>query len=213
MIKHLIFDVDGTIWDSTSIVTNGWMRAVKETGFSNAAITPDILKKEFGQPMDVIAEHLFGDVTDLTKREKLLDLCCEYEQLLLEENEADIAYPGMKKTLEDLSKKYALYIVSNCQCGYIELVMEKNGITHLFKDTECFGNTGTCKGETIRSLMERNGIEASEAVYIGDTKGDQEAARMAGIPFVYASYGFGTVTDYDAEASTFSEIVMAVEKL
>lgn len=41
----------------------------------------------------------------------------------------------------------------------------------------------------MRLLMERNGI--AEAAYVGDTQGDLEAARLAGIPFVWAAYGFG----------------------
>lgn len=212
MIKHVIFDVDGTIWNSTPIVSEGWNRAIRETGYSGAVITPEVLQREFGQPMDVIAEHLFGDVTDLEKRQELLDKCCEYEQKLLEENTKDIAYPGMKETLEQLAKEYTLFIVSNCQCGYIELVMRKNGITHLIRDFECFGNTGVCKGETMRMLMERNEISPKEAIYVGDTKGDYEAAVMAGVPFVFAEYGFGEVKEADNRFGSFSELPEAIRK-
>ncbi|MBO5092753.1 MAG: HAD family hydrolase [Lachnospiraceae bacterium] len=212
MIKNLIFDVDGTIWNSTKIVARGWNRAVAEMGCSKAVITPEILQREFGQPMDVIADHLFGDVEDMEKRQALLDKCCVYEQKLLLENEEDISYPGMREGMNALSKKYHLYIVSNCQCGYIELVMRKNGITHLIEDFECFGNTGTCKGETIGILMERNGIPKDSAVYIGDTKGDFEAAAIAGIPFIFAAYGFGTVEEAEFKAAEFAEIDDAVSK-
>lgn len=210
MIKNLIFDVDGTIWNSTPIVAKGWNRAVAETGCSRAVITPEVLQREFGQPMDVIADHLFGDVEDMEKRQVLLDKCCEYEQELLLENEEDISYPGVRDGMKALAETYCLYIVSNCQCGYIELVMNKNGITHLIKDFECFGNTGTCKGETIRILMERNGISKDSAVYIGDTKGDCEAAVMAGIPFIFAAYGFGTVEDAKYRIEEFAKIDKAV---
>lgn len=193
MRKNLIFDVDGTLWDSTPIVAEGWNRAIAEVGGCHAVITPRVLQREFGQPMDVIAEHLFGEVTDPEKRKALMEKCCLYEQQLLEENGRDLSYPGMRTCMEELAETYRLYIVSNCQCGYIELVMEKNQIGHLIRDFECFGNTGTSKGETIRILMERNHIAVSDAVYIGDTQGDYEAASMAGIPFIFAEYGFGKV--------------------
>lgn len=206
MRNCLIFDVDGTLWDSTPIVAAGWNRAIAETGCSGAVITPAVLRREFGQPMDVIADHLFGDVTDMEMRQRLLDLCCRYEHRLLEENESDISYPGMRETMERLAADCRLYIVSNCQCGYIELVMEKNKITRLIRDFECFGNTGTCKGETIRILMERNGIACEEAVYIGDTAGDGEAAAAAGIPFVFAAYGFGRAEGAAASIRTFAEL-------
>lgn len=213
MIKHVIFDVDGTIWNSTPIVAKGWQRAVDETGYSKAHITDTVLQREFGQPMDVIAAHLFSDVTDMEKRQEILDKCCVYEHLLLRENETDIAYPGMRKCMEALAQKYKLYIVSNCQCGYIELVMQKNQMEHLFQDFDCFGNTGTCKGETIQLLMKRNQIAPAEAVYVGDTRGDEEAADMAGIPFVFASYGFGQAEKAAGEFGCFGELMQVLEIL
>lgn len=211
MTKYLIFDVDGTIWNTTPIVAKGWNQAILETGYSSAVITPEILQREFGQPMDVIAAHLFADVTDMEKRQQLLDKCCEYEQQLLEENTEDIAYHGMKDTMKRLSERYKLYIVSNCQCGYIELVMRKNGIAQLIQDFDCFGNTGLSKGETMQLLMQRNGISAKEAVYIGDTRGDQEAAAAAGVPFLFAEYGFGEVSEADWRFHSFAELEKTIE--
>lgn len=213
MIKHVIFDVDGTIWNSTPIVAKGWQRAIKETGYTKAQITAQVLQREFGQPMDVIADHLFGDVTDMEKRQEILDKCCIYEHQLLQENETDIAYPGMRICMEQLAEKYKLYIVSNCQCGYIELVMQKNHMEHLFQDFDCFGNTGTCKGETIRLLMERNQILPEEAVYVGDTRGDKEAADMAGVPFLFAKYGFGQAEGAAGEFAGFPELFKALQML
>lgn len=213
MIKALIFDVDGTLWDSTPVVAKGWNLAIAETEGCNVVITPQILRREFGQPMDVIAAHLFSEIADAGKRQALLDKCCLYEHRLLEENQADISYPGMRAGMESLAEQYSLYIVSNCQCGYIELVMKKNGITRLIQDFECFGNTGTCKGETIRLLMERNGISEQEAVYIGDTQGDREAAVMAGIPFIFVEYGFGKDVEAAVSVRTFGELDNAVKKL
>ncbi|MBO7357369.1 MAG: HAD hydrolase-like protein, partial [Lachnospiraceae bacterium] len=57
-MADLIFDIDGTIWDTTDIVAESWNRAARESGLKeeNCRITGDILKKEFGKPMDVIAE-------------------------------------------------------------------------------------------------------------------------------------------------------------
>ena len=62
--------------------------------------------------------------------------CCKAEQKALLENQKDITYEGVIETLESLSKKVPLFIVSNCQSGYIELVIEKNKISHFIKDFE-----------------------------------------------------------------------------
>lgn len=100
MKKYLIFDVDGTLWDSTPIVARGWNRAISEAEGCDVVITPERLRREFGQPMDVIADHLFGGITDQERRQRLLDQCCLYEQKLLEENQTDISYPGMRDGME-----------------------------------------------------------------------------------------------------------------
>lgn len=58
-IENIIFDVDGTLWDSTGEVAKAWNLAVKELGIECEEITSDTLKREFGKPMNVIADHLF----------------------------------------------------------------------------------------------------------------------------------------------------------
>ena len=82
--------------------------------------------------------------------------------------------------------------------------MDKLHIGHLIEGHMCFGDTGTDKGTTIRILMERHHI--ASAVYIGDTQGDFEASRNAGIPFVWASFGFGVPEGYAYKVEAFAEL-------
>ena len=218
-MKNFILDIDGTLWDSTGVVAVGWNRALKEAAvpeLDGLVITADSLKKEFGKPMDVIADDLFGDIAP-AKKAALLKLCCKYEHEAIVENTKDITFPGVRETLRALAgsadgrEKYArcgLYIVSNCQDGYIELVMEKNGITDIISDYECFGRTGLQKDENIRLVIERNKLE--NVMYVGDTAGDFEASKKAGVPFVFASYGFGSVTGADYEIKEFADLLKLV---
>ena len=83
--------------------------------------------------------------------------------------------------------------------------MEKLGIAHLIEGHLCFGDTGTCKGETILRLMREHGIDS--ACYIGDTLGDQEAADHAGLPFVYCAYGFGQVNYFWKKIEQFEDLL------
>ncbi len=96
-------------------------------------------------------------------------MLCVYEEEALEENQQDICYPDVREVIKQLAKTYDLYIVSNCQCGYIEQFLRKTQLEAYIKDIECFGNTGKNKGENIRLLVKRNSLKAP--VYIGDTKG------------------------------------------
>ena len=129
------------------------------------------------------------------------------ENKYLFENECKIGYPKVKETLEALSKKYRLFIVSNSQCGYPELCIEKLGLTDYIEGHMCFGDTGTSKGKTIRTLMERNGIDETDVIYIGDTQGDYAATVEAGIPFIWCTYGFGTPDGYEAKVDHFAELL------
>ena len=190
-MKNIIFDVDGTLWDSTEVVAQAWNKAIAEVGGTKAVVSAAVLKREFGKTMKVIADNLFPDADEATKA-LLMKKCCDYEHEALEENEEELLYPAVVSTIKELALRHRLFIVSNCQSGYIELFMKKAGIEAYIEDWECFGDTGKAKGENIRLLMERNKL--AEAVYVGDTQGDYEATQLAGIPFIFARYGFGSVT-------------------
>ena len=102
-----------------------------------------------------------------------------------------ILYPDMEETIKELSKNYKLFIVSNCQAGYIEAFFENTGLQPYFTDFTCPGDTGKLKADNIRIMMERNGLES--ALYIGDTQGDANACKDAEVPMIFARYGFGDV--------------------
>lgn len=203
----LILDVDGTLWDSTSIVADAWTKAVRENGCEDLTITADMLKQLFGKTMNVIADLLLPKLS-AEERCHIMDVCCKYEHRALEENECHICYSKVVDTIQTLSEKLPVFIVSNCQSGYIELFLEKTKLSSYIKDIECFGNTGKKKGENIRLLMERNHLK--HPVYVGDTQGDRDASDEAEIPFIFASYGFGNVEDKDGQIDEFSELLQLI---
>lgn len=203
-MKNIIFDVDGTLWDTTEVVAKAWNKGIAEVGGTDTIITPSILKKEFGKTMKVIGEELFYDASDI-ERELLIKQCSKYEHEELRENTDNLLFPNVKETIEKLSERCRLFIVSNCSSGYIELFMKKAGVEKYIIDHECFGDTGKGKGENIRLVMERNNLD--DAIYVGDTQGDYEATVFAGIPFIFASYGFGNVEDCYLAISEIKELV------
>lgn len=83
--------------------------------------------------------------------------------------------------------------------------MEKLGLEDCFCGHMCFGDTGTGKGRTILTLMERYQIRS--CAYVGDTLGDMEASREAGIPFVWAAYGFGTPECFDLRIDSPADLI------
>ena len=201
--ESLIFDIDGTLWDSRSIIVEGYNQVLTAAGHEDLCVTAEDLKRLFGKTMKEIADIMLTTLPE-EERYSLMEKCIDTGDARLLDDPCDIGYPGVKETLEELHKRYRLFIVSNSQLGYPETTMEKLGITHLFQGHLCFGNTGTDKGTTIRILMEQHSIK--NAVYIGDTQGDYEAAMKAGLPFVWATFGFGEPDGYDAKIDSFREL-------
>lgn len=200
----IIFDVDGTLWDSTDTVAESWNAAIRENSSLDLVVDRQILSGLFGKTMEDLYRALFPQLSD-EERTRLGTLCFEYENKLLLEKPGTL-YPGVAETLQALSKNYDLYIVSNCQCGYIEILLETCHLKPYVKDTLCYGQTQTSKGKTIRTLMGRNHMDT--AVYVGDTKGDADACKEADIPFIFAAYGFGDVPDAEQKIASFPELLL-----
>ena len=201
-MDSIIFDVDGTIWDSTQSVADSWNKAIREHSDLDLTLDPVSLSRVFGKTMTEIADALFPAL-DTEARMKLLDACYAEENRYLEDHPG-LLYDGVAGTIHNLSLRYPLYIVSNCQCGYIEVMLKTSGLAPYIKDHLCFGETLRPKGETIRMLMEKNGLKSP--VYVGDTQGDADACKTAGIPFIFAEYGFGDVPDAATRIQRFSDL-------
>lgn len=202
MFDGIIFDLDGTLWDATDMVAVAWENVINEKTGLGIKISGDDLKRLFGRPLPVIIEALLPELTQ-QQREEVLEVCtkAEYDELRINPGRL---YNGLVDTLKELSKKYKLFIVSNCQAGYIELFFEVTGLDKYFADYECPGRSGLLKAENNRLIVERNSLK--NPVYVGDTMGDKEASDEAGIPFIFASYGYGEVEDYYAKIESVDEL-------
>lgn len=189
MKQGIIFDMDGTLWDSAENVAKSWNLAIQKSGLVEKTLETADIQGVMGKTMDVIADILFPELA-LEERRQLLAACCAEENSYLRSH-GGILYEGVEETLAKLGETYPLYIVSNCQKGYIEAFLDYYGFWKYFEDIECYGNNLLQKGDNIRLLADRNGL--SRAVYVGDIQGDYDASVKAGVGFIHAAYGFGTV--------------------
>ena len=199
----IFLDIDGTLWDSTHIVSDAWNEVLNKKPEIGITVTPELLKTLFGKPLVEIAAAIFADFPK-EKQTELIDECCEREHELLETRPGTI-FEGVTETIKELAKKYPVCIVSNCEAGYIELVCKKLGITDCITDSEFPGYSGLGKGDNIKLVMERNNYK--DIVYVGDTQGDYEATRQAGVPFVFCKYGFGKPEGYEYAIEHFSDLL------
>ena len=200
--KGIIFDLDGTLWDSSEQVAAAWNIALKKYPELPAPVTGEMLRNLMGKTLPEIARSLFPA---LSEPERLRIL----EEFYVEENaylrrHPGTPYPRLRETLEELHRNYRLFVVSNCQGGYIEVFLSGFGLSPLVDDIECSGRTGLPKKDNIRMIAGRNRLAA--CVYVGDTQGDCDSAVAAGVPFVHAAYGFGRVPECALSIGALSEL-------
>ena len=151
-MDSIIFDLDGTLWDSSETVLVAWNEILKNDKKIEKELTSDDLKATMGLQMHEIEKILFPDM-DETYRTQLSNKCCEAERVLLEQKGGQL-YEQLEEVLESLSQKYKLFIVSNCQEGYIEAFYKYHQLEKHFIDYENPGRTGLSKGENIKLIIE-----------------------------------------------------------
>ena len=214
--KGIIFDMDGTVWDSSENVAKSWTVKVHEAGFTDKTVTREDIQSVMGKPMDVIADTLFTYTQKGPERDALRTSCENYENEYLTEH-GGILYDGILETWAKLKEMgYHIYIVSNCQAGYIESFLTFYKIAYgtpddLVEDIECYGNNFLQKDENIKLMAERNGLTA--ACYVGDIQSDYDATAKAGFPFIHARYGFGTINTEVPFIDSFPELIKVVPEV
>lgn len=202
----IIFDIDGTLWDSREVVAIAWQAAVHDHTNLPADFDGESIGKHFGKPMKDIFRAIYPDLSD-EELDNLTPYLYEYEHRYLRQMKPQ-PYEGVQKTLEVLAKKYDLYIVTNGQKGYTEAMLDATGLHAYFKGWLSYGDTFSSKDVTILKLMDKYDIR--HTCYVGDTMGDLEASAKAGIPFIYCAYGLGEVDEAECEIENFDALPEAI---
>ena len=212
-MRAVLFDVDGTLWDSVPVIREAWNRVFAGNPLCGGLqLTLEATYRLMGHTLPEIAEMVLPDL-DREKRERILEDAVGEELKVLKE-QSGFFYPGVRETIRELAREgYRIGVVSNCQDGYIQVMLAHCGLTELVLDFECSGVTGMPKDRNILLLLKRNGIKAEDAVYVGDTAMDETASRRAGIRFVHASYGFGEAERPDAVIREMAELPGVLETL
>ena len=209
MVKAVIFDLDGTMWDSSEAVTEAYNRGLARMGIALRLTVADV-RAAMGKTMTEIA-HMYFDAVDPGRAEYIMTECIAEEMEYLKTTSGKV-YPGLEDALIKLKEDgYFLACVSNCQSGYIEAFYSATGLGKYFSDLECWGGTGMLKAENIKLVCERNGL--CPAIYVGDTMGDYESSKKAGTAFIHAAYGYGSVPEGTPEINSPAELFDAVKNI
>lgn len=197
----IIFDLDGTLWDASPTSAIAWSKTAREYGV-NVTIDEAAIKGVSGLPFDKCVDVLFGSHSQtIPNLRSLLDESEQREII----SRGGRFYPDMTKSLRKLSRDYKLFLVSNCQEWYLNSFFEHSGLRDVFQDALCFGQTHLSKSENIKTIVERNQLK--RPIYVGDTHWDQEAAFYAGVKFIFARFGFGSIKISSPSVGSMEELV------
>jgi phosphoglycolate phosphatase len=203
----LIFDIDGTLWDASQTSSEGWNNGLTTLNIPKR-ISASELRSVKGQPYETCIDLLLPGLR--AQHSELLSTLNDSEMTAIKKK-GGAFYKGAIEGLKELSKEYKLYIISNCQQWYLELFLEFSNTREILSGWDCHGASGLSKGEMIRRLIICHGLK--NPTYIGDTEGDEAAARSACIDFIHVSWGFGKSMGGCRSMGTFSELVRYLHTL
>lgn len=197
----IIFDMDGTLWDGVDCYAQGFNDFFKSRDMDKRFTRHDLhglMGMEEEKYLEIVLPEFSVDERK-AMYENIVDL--QYENIKTKGGEL---YPYVKEGLEQLSQKYKLFIVSNCAEFTIEHFMNWAGIEEYITDSMAHGLNLKPKNENINYLVNKYALK--KPVYVGDTASDGEQSKLANIPFVFVSYGFGDAEVYDLKFNTFKSL-------
>ena len=207
-IDGIVFDLDGTLWDSTQVVSDSWGETLRRRYGADHWPDRDAVRSIMGMTASQIAETLFSEYG--AEAEAVCRACIHGENEYLKDHCGDV-YNGVDRMLSILSERFPLFIVSNCLDGYIQCFLKATGFYKYIKDFESEGGSGLPKAGNIRLVCERNSV--FHPIYIGDTEMDEKSAAEAGCPFVHVSYGFGRALSPAAVAAHPEDLIDLISAL
>jgi len=187
MKKGIIFDLDGTLWEVTNITYKSVNEIAQKHNLKEVNI--ETICSVFGCNKEETAK-LYFPYLDLKESLQLINEISIVNIDKLKKYGGNV-YEGLEDTLKVLIKKYNLFIVSNADNKeYIEAFLITSGLKEYFTEYLAASELNISKAEAINKIIKDNNL--LESVYIGDTRKDLEATKIANIPFIQAKYGFGS---------------------
>ncbi|GAC1301717.1 MAG: HAD family hydrolase [Mucilaginibacter sp.] len=197
----LIFDMDGTLWDAVDTYTESWNLIFKKLNLNRTMAREELLER-IGWEGDKVMQAVLPEFDD-DKRKEIYDEVGGLRRQMLQQN-GGILYEGVLDGLKQLATRYQLFILSNCAKGIIRVFIDWAGIDDYVTDEIAYGVNCMPKNHNIKLLIDTHKLK--NPVYVGDTAGDAEQSRLAGIPFVFVSYGFGSTDDHDLKFDNFNSL-------
>lgn len=197
--RYILFDLDGTLADTSKGIYGAFDAAVRELGLP--PLGEDARQGLIGPAIKGSFERLYG-LSD-GEASRAADVFRTYYAQPHYLNAASL-YPGVEDALRSLwEAEYMLGVATNKREDCAEELLASFGIQKLFACTSgSIQGTFETKDAIVKRCADGMGVtDGSEAVLVGDTNADREAAEANDIDFIAVTYGFGFQLAQDVSGS------------
>lgn len=185
-IKLIIFDLDGTLVDTSRDIANALNHALKSHGMNS--LTLEETKRLVGEGITRLVEKIIGENKVGEREDIIKKFLAYYEEHLVD---FSYSYPNVKETLQKL-KGYRKAVISNKRENLSKRVLEKLDLLRYFDMVVGSDTTPERKPSPVPVLyvLEHFHFQPDEAVIVGDSNFDIEAGKNAGVKTVAVTYGY-----------------------
>lgn len=187
--RHWFFDFDGTLARTGEDIILAWKKTISDMGLSCPHFD-EVFR--IGPTLERVAYELFEDATP----ELVAEIGERYKPNYDESGFPNtVPYPGVPEKLAALKESGAkIYIVTNKRHAATQKIVKVLGWDGLFDGVwsfDSFPGVKYKKPELLARLLCELGVEPSDAVMVGDTKGDIDAGKANGVHTVGVTWGYG----------------------
>ncbi len=202
MINYIIFDMDGTLIDSSAIISNSINYVRSKLGL------PPMDRKLILQAVNDTTIHrprFFYGVEEYEPRH--VEWFREYYSK--NHHKETRLYTGIKELLEKLKPHFHLALATNAYRVSAEQILAHLQIKDYFEIIVCGDEVEHPKPapDMIEKIIDFFGCEKEEIILVGDGKTDEEAARAAGIAFIKVNWGWSSYEDAIESVKELEEIL------
>ena len=196
MIKNILIDLDGTLTDPKVGITTSARYGLAKVGHQIA--DSENIDWIIGPPLKAsLAKILNVDVDDDLAEQALLGYRERFSVTGLFENHL---FDDVPTTLQELKKQgYKLFLATAKPEIYARQILQHFNLLHYFEYPYGSELTGerTNKGELIRYILEKENLNPTECLMVGDREHDIFGARQNGIETIAVEYGYGSQAELD----------------